>query len=455
MTLKRIYIILALHLFIATVNAQSEKQLVELNKLDEAAFAALESNDPNTADKANQLLTAGEKANSAVHQINGFTILGIINKNKGYYVTSVDYYNKALKVAEDTDDLGRISACYNNIGSVYQIQENYHKALFYYKKSLTLEEKLQNPLQKSIRLYNIGEIYREMDSLSLALSHFNSSLILEKQHKNNEGIVYALLGIADVYLQLNRPTDASVSLEEADHFFTESDIEIQILYHSLTAEVLYKLGELDSALHNLRKAKDISEKNEFRIHLMDIYEKEVEIKQAQDEKEQTNQNSENKKEITTSSRITIWLIIISLISVLGFVILLNRQAKKKRMAANPKSSSQPAPLVFKLENEKNKVLIEVELNNIICFEANDNYVNIYYLLNDEPKKSIQRISLRKVEEQLTNLQSEFSRVHKSYLINPNCVKKIGGKAQAYRITLQGLEFEIPVSRNFDISLLKG
>lgn len=188
--------------------------------MDEA-FVALESNAPNVTEKANALLEAGKEAKLPIYQINAYTILGIVNKNKGYYVTSVDYYNNALKVAEETRDEGRISACYNNIGSVHQIQEDYAKALTYYKKSLELEEKLNNPLQKSIRLYNIGEIYREMDSLSLALSNFNNSLIIEKEYKNNEGIVYALLGISDVYLQLNRPTDASISLGEAKKIFTE------------------------------------------------------------------------------------------------------------------------------------------------------------------------------------------------------------------------------------------
>lgn len=207
--------------------------LDELNKLDEQAFAALENNEGDVIEKANDLLEASIKYKSALHEINAYTLLGIINKNRGYYVTSVDYYNDALKVAETTKDEGRVSACFNNIGSVYQIQENYPKALFYYKKSLEIEERLKNPLQKSIRLYNIGEIYREMDSLSLALSNFNSSLIIEKENKNNEGIVYALLGIADVYLQLDRPTDVSISLDDAKKLIDENNIEVLILYYML------------------------------------------------------------------------------------------------------------------------------------------------------------------------------------------------------------------------------
>ena len=200
------------------VSKNAAAQPNNLYELDSIAFTALESNDPNVEEKANALLEAGRKENAIVSEINALTILGIVNKNKGYYVTSVDFYNQALDVAQKANDSGRVSACYNNIGAVYQIQENFEKALDYFQKSLVIEEKLDNPLQRSIRLYTIGDMYREMDSLSLALSHSNNSLLIEKNYRNKEGIVYALLGISDVYLKLGKSTDARLSLEEIEFF---------------------------------------------------------------------------------------------------------------------------------------------------------------------------------------------------------------------------------------------
>lgn len=112
--------------------------------------------------------------------------------------------------------------------------------------------------------------------------------------------------------------------------------------------------------------------------------------------------------------------------------------------------------IFKLTNEKGKTLIEVNLDLVICFEASDNYVVVYYLdESNEVQKSLQRISLKKVEEDLKNLDVLFKRIHKSYLINPSMIEKVAGKAQAYRVELKHLDKEVPVSRNFRISDITG
>jgi len=110
---------------------------------------------------------------------------------------------------------------------------------------------------------------------------------------------------------------------------------------------------------------------------------------------------------------------------------------------------------LKLINDNGKVLLNVELSNIICFEANDNYVITYYLKsNGELEKSMERVSLKKIEEILSPLSDNFQRVHKSYIVNQTYVTQIQGKAQSYRLKLEGLTFMAPVSRNFDISVFQ-
>jgi hypothetical protein len=110
--------------------------------------------------------------------------------------------------------------------------------------------------------------------------------------------------------------------------------------------------------------------------------------------------------------------------------------------------------VFHLENENGKLLLEVPIKRIVCYEANDNYVITYYLNEDEQlKKSMERISLKKIEEILHAEGVEFARVHKSYLINVDFLLEIKGRSQAYRLQLRFFEELIPVSRAFDISTL--
>lgn len=122
----------------------------------------------------------------------------------------------------------------------------------------------------------------------------------------------------------------------------------------------------------------------------------------------------------------------------------------------PIKEKQKDEIQFVLENENGKELLNVPIKSILCFEANDNYVVTYYIdKQDKLKKSMERVSLKKIEEIILKLNIDnFSRVHKSYLINRDEVEEIRGKAQAHKVKLNNLEILVPVSRSFQISLLK-
>jgi DNA-binding LytR/AlgR family response regulator len=108
---------------------------------------------------------------------------------------------------------------------------------------------------------------------------------------------------------------------------------------------------------------------------------------------------------------------------------------------------------FRLENTNGKLLLEVEIGKIICFEANDNYVVTYFLRHDdELSKSMERISLKKIEEMIENEGIKFERVHKSYLINPLFFDEVKGRSQAYKIKMKHFKQLIPVSRSYDVSI---
>ena len=111
---------------------------------------------------------------------------------------------------------------------------------------------------------------------------------------------------------------------------------------------------------------------------------------------------------------------------------------------------------FVLLNDGGKVLLKIPIKQIICFEANDNYVVTYYLDKEgKLKKSMERISLKKIDEIIESLGVNFfSRVHKSYVINHLAIEQIKGRAQAQKIKLKNLEILIPVSRTFDLSIFK-
>lgn len=250
---------------------------IKLRELDSIAFGSLENNASSVLEDANKLLAESLKSKPNFYRINAYTLLGIVNKDRGFYVTSLDFYLKALNTAEKLKDFPRQSACLNNIGSVYQLQGNYSQAIEYFNKSLTIEEKLNQPIQKSIRFYNIGECYKDLDSLDLALTYFNNSLLIEQKAKSNEGIVYAYLGIADVYIRIKRFTDASIVIGTIEKKIQQGQIEEAIILHKLKGKLLISSGNSSSALSEFQEGENLSLKYKNSTNLLELVKLQIEV----------------------------------------------------------------------------------------------------------------------------------------------------------------------------------
>lgn len=278
MTLKKnsIFLLFCLILPFEVLFAQSVSEK-KLRELDSIAFTSLENNTSSVLEDANKLLAESLKSKPNFYRINAYTLLGIVNKDRGFYVTSLDYYLKALNAAEKLKDIPRQSACLNNIGSVYQLQGNFSQAIEYFNKSLTIEEKLNQPLQKSIRFYNLGECYKDVDSLDLALTYFNNSLLIEQKAKSNEGIVYAYLGIADVYIRIKRFTDASIVIGTIEKKINVAQIEENIILHKLKGKLLIALGNSKEALSEFQKGEILSLKYKNSTNLLELVKLQIEV----------------------------------------------------------------------------------------------------------------------------------------------------------------------------------
>jgi tetratricopeptide (TPR) repeat protein len=250
MSLKKIFFPLTILLISFNSLAQKADDEV-LRTLDSIAFNAYETNSPDMLEKANRFLEATLKYDPSYFRVNAYTLLGIINKNRGFYVTSLDYYLKSYNEAQLIKDEGRQSACLNNIGAVYQLQRKYEQAINYYNQSLDIEKRLKNPLQVSIRYFNLGDCYKELDSLDLALNFFNNSLLIEKKYKNTEGIAYAKIGVADVYERYGNTTDANRILNELLPIIGKQTPDLQILFHLIKAKILMREKDLSGVERQL------------------------------------------------------------------------------------------------------------------------------------------------------------------------------------------------------------
>lgn len=354
--------------FLAAFSGYGQIANNDLEERNKNAFTAFENGADNAYNLAQEFVETAS-GTASVYEVNAYTLLGILNKDRGFYISAVNNHLNALNAAEALKDDGRVSACLNNIGSVYQLQQNYEKGKEFFLKSLAIEDSLDQPLQRSIRYYNLGEVYKEQDSLEIALTYYNNSLRIEQKFNNREGIVYALLGIAEVYLSFDRLTEATIEIEKINSLLEDSDIEEKIMFHYLNGKLLLKKDQFQLAIASLDHALSIANSKSFIIHNEEILEskvaalegtgdfkamaqtlkallalkkelnsvaiknqlddltyqnelnkKELEIALVKEERDLAKHNEELKEEITGFSAKIIWFLVASIVGIFLFVI---------------------------------------------------------------------------------------------------------------------------------------
>lgn len=85
----------------------------------------------------------------------------------------------------------------------------------------------------------------------------------------------------------------------------------------------------------------------------------------------------------------------------------------------------------------------IVLNDLLFLKAEDNYVRIYE--KNKPPRLI-RGTISKVEKQI-NGHNQFMRIHRSHLINLQCIEGIQGNSKSLKVRLSGFDSLIPVARS--------
>lgn len=263
------------------INAQER-----LFALDSMAFLALEQEKFNDAERLalEALEISGDSV--SIYSINAYTLMGILNKNRGFYNVAISNYSVALVQSEELKDTARISACLNNLGIISKLQGLTSKAKGYFRKSLLLEKYLNNELQKSIRFCNLAELYLEEDSIQMAMEFYNASLNIELKLNNREGIISTQLGLAEAFLKENQSKKCDSIISIITPETAKLTMDLQIAFGMLKAKNL-----LISKNH--KKAKEILINYEQLAidYNLSYYQEEIILFLIEIEKKESNQSA--------------------------------------------------------------------------------------------------------------------------------------------------------------------
>lgn len=101
------------------------------------------------------------------------------------------------------------------------------------------------------------------------------------------------------------------------------------------------------------------------------------------------------------------------------------------------------PLTFSADNGSEAITIPQQ--DFLFAVAADNYVELHFVENSQPKKSLIRSTLTRLEESVAH-HPNLVRCHRAYLVNLQQVVNFSGNAQGLKLELHFSSERIPVSR---------
>ena len=104
-----------------------------------------------------------------------------------------------------------------------------------------------------------------------------------------------------------------------------------------------------------------------------------------------------------------------------------------------------------LKDENGKIKFSVLANDLLLLESTDNYVSVFYILQNKVQRKLLRNSLKNLEEMLK--ENSIIRCHRSFMVNPANVEFMQKEGKKLNIKIKHFEKTIPVSEKYSSPFL--
>jgi len=98
---------------------------------------------------------------------------------------------------------------------------------------------------------------------------------------------------------------------------------------------------------------------------------------------------------------------------------------------------------FDSEYQKDKLSMKARL--LLLIRSADNYIEIFWKDGDTINSRMIRSTLTKAQDLLSDYSYVF-KCHRSFIVNINYIDRVEGNSQGYRLFIENIDFEIPVSK---------
>lgn len=192
-------------------------------------------------------------------------------EEKNHYLEKTIYNLEACEaIAREIHDYGLMLRAFNGLGNIYTFRKQSEQALDYYKRALAVAQKSEDYFNAALISYNVAGIALRLndirDSFCYLIYTINTLENLKENrspHKElNLFLSYAQL--ADVYLKKNDTDKADEFIQKADVYFHSTEILKSLEFWLLirTCQIRYKQNKLNEADQLFKQAKLLAKDQE-------------------------------------------------------------------------------------------------------------------------------------------------------------------------------------------------
>lgn len=156
----------------------------------------------------NKALSLAEISNDRNQVAHVYHQIGNAFQRKGEFSLALVNLNNALEIHNFLNNKKGAGKLLNDIGLIYRAWGKYDKALENYIKALVLFDEIGDSTYGAIALNNIGQIYYFREEYDKSIEYFKKYLAVNKKSNTQRAVAGAANNIASAYLELKKYDDA-------------------------------------------------------------------------------------------------------------------------------------------------------------------------------------------------------------------------------------------------------
>ena len=272
------------------------------------------SNNVAALENMQNALTMFKKIDNKIQIGNCYIVIGGIYKDQENLILALNYYEKALVLFKSIDSKEGVASMLYSIANVYKDKgendnntEMYEKAMEYYQNSLEIYKEVGGEYGICTNLQQIGYLYIQNQEYEKAKEYCTQSLELSKKLDNKMLIGFSYLNLAKYYHAVNNNQQAIIHTQKSLTIFEQLERKQTITYvyklfsdiyktknnYRLAYENYVKYKEFHDSIYNDDNTKKITE-----LQMQYKYEKEKELQELEQLKQQEILNAEIKQQKT-------------------------------------------------------------------------------------------------------------------------------------------------------------